>query len=60
MAKEVCTDVDSKYITHLQCNQLEHFDNFLTLLGRGGLNQPALFSTVHFSKKKGVWRSQIS
>ena len=32
----------------------------LTLLGWGGLNQPALFSNVHFSMKKGVWRSQIS
>jgi len=27
---------------------------------RGGLNQPALFSNVHFSMKKGFWRSQIS
>ena len=26
----------------------------------GGLNQPALFSNVHFSMKKGFWRSQIS
>ena len=26
----------------------------------GGLNQPALFSNVHFSMKKGVWRSKIS
>ena len=33
----------------------------LTLLERGGgLNQPALFSNVHFSMKKGFWRSQIS
>ena len=26
----------------------------------GGLNQPALFSNVHLSMKKGVWRSKIS
>ena len=25
----------------------------------GGLNQPTLFSNVHFSMKKGVWRPQI-
>ena len=30
----------------------------LTLLGRGGgLNQPALFSNVHFSRNKGFWRA---
>ena len=27
---------------------------------REGLYQPAFFSNVHFSKKKGVWRSKIS
>ena len=25
----------------------------------GGLNQPALFSIVHFSMRKGVWKSQM-
>ena len=28
-------------------------DEILTLLGRGGLNQPALFSDGYFSMKKG-------
>ena len=29
-------------------------------IGAGGLNQPKLFSNVHFSTKKGSWKSQIS
>ena len=34
--------------------------NRLILIGGGRLNQPAHFSNIHFSMKKGVWRSQIS
>ena len=48
-----------KYLFEPSLNHVLLF-HFNPIRAGGGLNQPALFSTVHFSKKKGVWRSQIS
>ena len=48
----VLTEPQIEIIRHVQCAPKKRL---LTLLGRGGLNQPALFSNVRFSMKKGFW-----
>ena len=52
--------IHSKCICIATYNFHKYWKTYLTLLERGGAESPALFSNVHFSMKKGFWRSKIS
>ena len=58
-----CTDCfvlgDSSAMSNLVNQTFGHIFPVLNPYRVGGLNQPSLYSTIHFSMKKGVWRSQI-